>query len=195
MASRKEKIRCTWAGHDPLDQAYHDAEWGVPLHNDQTLFEFLILEGAQAGLSWSTILRKRDNYRKAFAQFDPVKVARFSDSKVEKLLQNPGIVRNRLKVNSTVANAKAFLKIQKEYGSFDQYIWQFVDGQPLINRWRTLAEVPAQTEQSQQMSKDLKKRGFNFVGPTICYAFMQATGMVNDHTTDCFRYRQLGGSK
>lgn len=184
-------LRCNWCGDDPLYVAYHDEEWGVPLHDEQKLFEFLILEGAQAGLSWITILRKREHYRAAFADFDPQQVARFDEADVEQLLQNPGIVRNRLKITSVIANARAYLRVKQEFGSFDQYIWQFVDGKPLLNAWQTLSEVPAQTEVSQQMSKDLKKRGFKFVGPTICYAFMQATGMVNDHVTDCFRYTQL----
>ena len=186
-----QKTRCTWClGHD-IYIDYHDEEWGVPVHDDQQLFELLILEGAQAGLNWLTILKKRDGYRKAFASFDVQKVARFSEKKIEKLLLNPSIVRNRLKVNATVTNAIAFLKVQKEFGSFDQYIWQFVYGQPIINRFKTLGEVPATTAASDAMSKDLKKRGFKFVGSTICYAFMQAAGMVNDHTTDCFRWKAL----
>ena len=185
--------RCGWAGDEPLYVAYHDEEWGVPVHDDQTLFEFLILEGAQAGLSWSTILNKRENYRAAFDYFDPLLVAQYDEDKIASLLQNPGIVRNKLKVRAAVQNANAFLEVQKEYGSFDAYIWQFVGGAPIINRWQTLAEVPASTPVSVLMSKDLKKRGFNFVGPTICYAFMQAIGMVNDHLMTCFRYQQLGG--
>ena len=183
-----DKPRCAWAGTDPLMIRYHDDEWGRPLHDDRKLFEFLVLEGAQAGLSWSTILKKRKAYRKAFADFDPVKVARFTPARIEKLLGDPGIVRNRLKVESATSNAKAFLKVQDEFGSFDAYLWRFVDGRPVINRFRRLADIPAETERSRQLGKDLKKRGFRFVGPTICYAFMQAVGMVNDHTTDCFRY-------
>ena len=182
--------RCEWA-RTPLSIAYHDAEWGVPVHDDARLFEFITLEGAQAGLSWETILRKRDSYREAFAGFDPSRVARFTAARVERLLQNPGIVRNRLKVTSTVSNAKAFLAVQKEFGSFDAYIWRFVDGKPRQNAWRSLAEIPAKTAESDALSKDLKQRGFKFVGSTICYAHMQATGMVNDHTVDCFRYGEL----
>jgi DNA-3-methyladenine glycosylase I len=182
--------RCGWAREDQMI-AYHDTEWGVPLHDDHALFEFLILEGAQAGLSWSTILRKRDNYRKAFDRFDARKIARYDDGKVAALLADAGIVRNRLKIASTISNAQAFLAVQKEFGSFDAYIWSFVDGRPLRNRWRGMEEVPAKTAQSDAMSKDLAKRGFRFVGSTICYAFMQATGMVNDHLAGCFRYREL----
>jgi len=168
--------------------AYHDREWGVPVHDDQKLFEFLILEGMQAGLSWMTILRKRENFRAAFDGFDPVKVAHYDQEKVEKLMENAGIIRNRRKILAAIQNAKAFLEIQREFGSFDTYMWQFVDGKPLVNAWKMMGDIPAKTEQSETMSKDLKKRGFNFVGPTIVYAHMQATGMVNDHTTDCFRY-------
>jgi DNA-3-methyladenine glycosylase I len=186
----KVKKRCEWAGSDPLYVSYHDEEWGVPVHDDRTLFEFLILEGAQAGLSWITILKKREAYRKAFAGFDPVKVARFRKDKIERLLKDPGIVRNRLKVASSVSNAKAFLKVQKEFGSFDAYLWQFVGGKPIQNRFKTMREIPAHTAESDAMSKDLKKRGFRFVGSTICYAHMQAVGMVNDHTVDCFRHRE-----
>jgi len=185
--------RCRWATTD-LSIPYHDTEWGVPLHDDQRLFEFLVLEGAQAGLSWETILKKRDTYRTAFDDFDPARVARYTTRKVEKLLADPGIVRNRLKVESAVSNAKAFLDVQKEHGSFDAYVWRFVDGKPRVNTWTALGQVPASTPQSDAMSKDLKKRGFRFVGSTICYAFMQATGMVNDHATNCFRYRQVGSS-
>ena len=185
------KARCVWAGDDPLVIAYHDQEWGVPLHDDQRLFEFLILEGAQAGLSWITILRKRENYRQVFADFDPIKVAQFDQAEKQQLLRDPGIIRNKLKIEAAVTNAQAFLKVQEEFGSFDAYIWQFVNGNPIQNRWSTLSELPAQTSESEAMSKDLKKRGFKFVGPTICYAFMQAIGMVNDHTTDCFRYYEL----
>ena len=169
-------------------QAYHDTEWGVPLHDDQRLFEFLVLEGAQAGLSWQTVLNKRDNYRKAFDNFDPKKVARYTPKRVEKLLQNPGIIRNRLKVASAISNAKALLAVQKEFGSFDAYVWQFVGGKPKKNRFKSMSQMPATTPESDAFAKDLKKRGFRFVGSTICYAFMQAVGMVNDHTTDCFRY-------
>ena len=185
--------RCAWAGSDPLYQAYHDQEWGVPVHDDRLLFEFLTLEGAQAGLSWITILRKRAAYRAAFAGFDPEAVARFDESKVAELLADPGIVRNRLKVTSTVTNARAFLKVQEEFGTFDAYMWRFVDGGPLQNAWRDIREVPASTPLSDALSRDLKQRGFRFVGTTICYAHMQATGMVNDHTVDCFRWRDLRG--
>lgn len=182
--------RCKWASND-LNIPYHDAEWGVPVHDDQKLFEFLILEGAQAGLSWDTILRKRDAYRKAFANFDPKKVARFDEAKSEKLMQNEGIVRNRLKVKSAVSNAKAFLAVQKEFGSFDKYIWSFVNGKPIVNKLKAGDAYPTKTEISDAISKDLKKRGFNFVGSTIMYAFMQATGMVNDHLVTCFRYEEV----
>ena len=186
-----EKInRCKWSGDDPVYCDYHDKEWGVPLHDDQMLFEFLILEGAQAGLSWITILKKRDRYRQVFSNFDPVKVAKFNNKKVESLLCDTGIVRNRLKIESAISNANIYLAIQKEFGSFDSYIWAFVHGEPIQNRWKTLEEVPAKTDLSDVMAKDLKKRGFKFVGSTICYAFMQATGMVNDHTSDCFRHTQ-----
>ena len=186
-----DKTRCAWATTE-LGIAYHDREWGVPQHDDRVLFEFLILEGAQAGLSWETILRKRENYRKAFAEFDPAKVARFDTKRVEKLLTDPGIVRNKLKVAGAVRNAKAFLAVQKEFGSFDKYIWQFVGGKPLVNRVESFKNVPARTPESDAMSKDLAKRGFTFVGSTICYAFMQAVGMVNDHHVGCFRYKQVG---
>jgi DNA-3-methyladenine glycosylase I len=180
-------IRCSWA-QTPLSIDYHDNEWGVPVHDDRLLFEFLILEGAQAGLSWETILKKRAAYRRAFADFDPVRVARFTSARIERLLANPGIVRNRLKVESTVPNATAFLAVQKEFGSFDAYVWDFVGGSPRVNRWRSLREVPARTTESDLLSRDLTKRGFKFVGSTICYAFMQAVGVVNDHTVDCFRH-------
>jgi DNA-3-methyladenine glycosylase I len=184
--------RCQWVpGSEPLYVAYHDDEWGVPLHDDRALFELLSLEGAQAGLSWLTILKKRDGYRKAFAGFDPAKVARFAARKVERLLQDPGIVRNRLKVESTVANARATLAVEEELGSLDAYLWSFVGGSPLQNRWRKLGDIPAETEESRAMSKDLKRRGFRFVGPTVCYAFMQAAGLVNDHVVSCYRYREL----
>jgi len=185
--------RCTWATTEQMI-AYHDREWGVPQHNDEVLFEFLILEGAQAGLSWSTILAKRDAYRAAFAGFDPAAVARFNARDIARLLKNEGIVRNRLKIQSAVANARVFLAIQREFGTFDRYIWQFVGGRPKLNGWRTSKTVPAETKESQALSKDLKKRGFNFVGSTICYAFMQAVGMVNDHLTECFRYKELNSS-
>jgi DNA-3-methyladenine glycosylase I len=184
------KRRCRWAGTDPLMIQYHDREWGVPVHNDRKLFEMLTLEGAQAGLSWSTILRKRGKYRRAFHEFDPRKVARYDAGKVRCLLADEGIVRNRLKIASTISNARAFLKVQGEFGSFDRYIWQFVGGKPRLNRWRSLKDLPAQTAESVAMSKDLRNRGFRFVGPTICYAFMQAVGMVRDHTVGCFRYRR-----
>ncbi|HYJ89686.1 MAG TPA: DNA-3-methyladenine glycosylase I [Pyrinomonadaceae bacterium] len=182
--------RCAWAKND-LAIVYHDTEWGVPLHDDRGLFEFLILEGAQAGLSWDTILRKRDAYREAFDNFDPTKVARYSDIKSQKLMQNEGIIRNRLKIASAVSNAKAFLKVQKEFGSFDRYIWDFVGGKPITNKTKTVADIVAKTEISDAISKDLRKRGFNFVGSTIMYAFMQATGMVNDHLVTCFRYKEV----
>ena len=190
MKAPANPVRCPWASGE-LSVRYHDEEWGVPVHDDRTLFEFLILEGAQAGLSWSTILNKRDNYRKAFDAFDAERVARYDRRKIERLLKDPGIVRNRLKIASTVANAKAFLRVQKEFRSFDRYIWQFVDGRPLQNRLRETDQLPARTERSDAMSKDLTKRGFKFVGSTICYSFMQATGMVNDHLVSCFRYKEL----
>lgn len=183
--------RCAWAGSDPLMIAYHDEEWGVPLHDDRALFEFLILEGAQAGLSWSTILKKRQAYRTAFSHFDPKKVARYDDAKIAALLENPGIVRNRLKIRAAVRNAQAVLAVQKEFDSFDAYIWRFVNGRPLQNRQKQMESVPARTAESDAMSKDLIKRRFTFVGSTICYAFMQATGMVNDHVSGCFRYKGL----
>jgi DNA-3-methyladenine glycosylase I len=182
--------RCAWPKSD-LDIAYHDAEWGVPVHDDQVLFEFLTLEGAQAGLSWSTILKKREHYRRAFDGFDPERVARFTPARVERLVADPGIVRHRGKIESTVSNAKRFLDVQREFGSFDSYVWQFVGGAPRVNHWRTLRDIPARTPESDALSKDLARRGFRFVGSTICYAFMQAVGMVNDHTTDCFRYGEL----
>lgn len=191
MASGKQLQRCSWCGDDPLYVAYHDEEWGVPVHDDRVLFEFLTLESAQAGLSWITVLRKRENYREAFAEFDPVKVARFNQAKIEKLLTNPGIVRNRMKVEAAVNNAKRFLEVQKEFGSFDKYCWDFVGGKPLQNSYKSLKEVPATTDESNALSRDLKKRGFKFVGSTIIYAHMQATGMVNDHIVDCFRYKQV----
>jgi DNA-3-methyladenine glycosylase I len=183
-----DKKRCGWAKNE-LSILYHDKEWGVPVHNDRTLFEFLILEGAQAGLSWDTILKKRDNYQRAFAGFDPVKVARYGLRKQQELLRNPGIVRNRLKVAAAVENAKAFLRVQKEFGSFDAYVWRFVGGKPKVNAWKGTQQVPPKTAESDEVSKDLQKRGFRFVGSTICYAFMQAVGMVNDHAAECFRYK------
>ncbi len=183
--------RCRWA-QTPLSIAYHDAEWGVPVHDDRVLFELLTLEGAQAGLSWETILKKREAYRKALAGFDPARVARFTPARIERLLANDGIVRNRLKVESTVVNARAFLAVQRELGSFDAYLWGFVGGAPRLNRWRTMRQVPARTPESDALSRDLSKRGFKFVGSTICYALMQAVGMVNDHTTDCFRHGEVG---
>lgn len=184
-------IRCEWAGSDPLHVKYHDEEWGVPLHDDRGLFEFLVLEGAQAGLSWLTILRKRENYRKAFDGFDVRKVAGYSEKDVQRLLADAGIVRNRLKIESAIRNARAVVKIVDEYGSFDAFIWRYVDGRPVQNAWGSMAELPARTELSDRMSKDLKKRGFNFVGSTICYSFMQAVGMVNDHVVGCFRHEEV----
>lgn len=183
--------RCGWCGDDPLYVSYHDREWGVPQHDENTLFEFLVLEGFQAGLSWLTILRKRENFRRAFSGFDPRKVARFTPAKVEKLLQDSGIVRNRMKIEASIANARAFLAVQEEFGSFDAYNWGFVDGRPIINRWRSMAEIPAKTLLAEKFSRDLKARGFKFVGPTIVYAHMQATGMVNDHVLGCFRHSEL----
>ena len=180
--------RCAWANGGPLEIEYHDREWGVPSHDDRHLFEMLILEGAQAGLSWSTILRKRENYRKAFAGFDPARVARFDARRRAALMRDPGIVRNRLKIEATVANARQVLAVQEEHGSLAAYLWQFVGGRPIQNRWTAMRQVPAETDESRAMSRALAKRGFRFVGPTICYAFMQATGMVNDHITTCFRY-------
>jgi DNA-3-methyladenine glycosylase I len=184
------KLRCAWATTEQMID-YHDAEWGVPQHEDRRLFEFLVLEGAQAGLSWSTILAKREAYREAFAGFDPAVVAGFGAREISRLLRNEGIVRNRLKIHSAIANARALLAVQKEFGAFDRYIWHFVGGKPRVNAWRSTASVPAETRESQAMSKDLRKRGFNFVGPTVCYAFMQAVGMVNDHLISCFRYEEL----
>jgi DNA-3-methyladenine glycosylase I len=184
-------IRCAWAGTDPIYLKYHDTEWGIPLHDDRKLFEFLLLDGFQAGLSWITILKKRSNYRKAFDHFEPGKMAAYDLYKVKELLANEGIIRNRLKIEAAIQNAKSFLAVQKEFGSFDKYIWQFTGSQTIKNAWKTMTEIPAQTKESVAMSNDLKKRGFKFVGPTICYAFMQAAGMVNDHTVDCFRYSQV----
>lgn len=187
-----DKPRCSWAGDDALYQAYHDEEWGVPVHDDGVLFEFLLLEGAQAGLSWITILRKRENYRRLFDGFDAERIARYDEAKIAALLADPGIVRNRLKVRSAVSNAQAFLAVRRERGSFDAFIWDFVDGRPIKNHWSRMDQVPATTPHSDRMSKELKKRGFRFVGSTICYAYMQAVGMVDDHITGCFRHGQIG---
>lgn len=186
----KEKTRCPWCLKFDQYIAYHDTEWGVPVHDDRTHFEFLILEGAQAGLSWEIILKKREGYRKAFADFDPEKVARFTEKRLEKLLLDPGIVRNRLKVYAAVNNAKRFLEVQKEFGSFNKYIWSFVNGKPIVNKWKTMKQIPATSKESDALSKDLLKRGFKFVGSTVIYAHMQACGLVNDHLIDCFRYKQ-----
>lgn len=191
--SKKEKVRCAWCLKFEQYIEYHDTEWGVPVHDDQTHFEFLILEGAQAGLSWSTILKKREGYREVFANFDPEKVARFTEAKLEKILLNPAIIRNRLKVFAAVNNAKRFLEVQKEFGSFDAYIWGFVGNKPLVNKRKTLGEVPATTKESDALSQDLIKRGFKFVGSTVIYAHMQACGLVNDHLVDCFRYKEVKG--
>lgn len=193
-SAAKELKRCGWASLDnPLYRDYHDREWGVPLHDDRRIFEYLVLEGFQAGLSWATILAKRGNFRKAFDRFDPEKVARYDRAKVRLLMSDSGIVRNELKVRATIQNAKAFLEVQREFGRFDHYVWEFVGNRPMVNRWRRLSEIPARTPESNRMSKDLFSRGFRFVGPTICYAHMQATGMVNDHLVDCFRHEELGG--
>lgn len=191
MNEDKMQERCEWAGSDPLYIEYHDNEWGVPVHDDRKIFEMLVLEGAQAGLNWLTVLRKRENYRKAFENFDPRKVAKYDSKKLKELLANEGIIRNKLKIHSAIQNARVFLEVQKEFGSFDAYIWQFVGGRPIRNSWKSLSELPAQTAESEAMSKDLKRRGFGFVGPTICYAHMQATGMVNDHVVTCFRYKEV----
>ena len=191
---KKELVRCPWPSTD-LYVRYHDQEWGVPVHDDRLLFEYLILEGAQAGLSWRTVLNKRENYRAAFDNFDAEKIARYGDRKIAQLLANEGIIRNRLKIHATIQNAKSFLQVQEEFGSFDKYLWGFVDGRPVINRRRSMSEVPARTEISDAMSKDLQKRGFKFVGSTICYANMQAVGMVNDHLVTCFRHRELSGKR
>jgi DNA-3-methyladenine glycosylase I len=185
------KNRCEWSGSDPVYVAYHDDDWGVPVHDDRRLFEMLILEGAQAGLSWLTILKKRENYRKAFHDFDCEKIAKYRTRDIDRLLGNAGIVRNRLKIESTIKNAKGTLAIKKEFGSLDKYLWSFVDGVPIQNKRKSMNEIPTKTAKSDEMSKDLKKRGFNFVGSTICYAYMQSVGMVNDHTTDCFRYKEI----
>jgi len=183
--------RCAWPANDPLMIKYHDTEWGVPVHDDRKLFEFLVLDAFQAGLSWSTILKKRENFRKAFDNFDPQRIAQYDAKKIGKLLNDAGIIRNKAKVNATVKNARAFLEVQKEFGTYDAYIWQFVGGKPIINKWKSMAELPAKSGEAEVMSGDLKKRGFSFVGPTICYAFMQAAGMVNDHVVDCFRYDEI----
>jgi DNA-3-methyladenine glycosylase I len=183
--------RCDWANGEELEQSYHDHEWGVAIHDDKMLFEFLVLEGAQAGLSWSTILRKREGYRRAFDHFDARKISQYSENTVSRLLTNPEIIRNRLKINAAITNAGAFLQVQKEFGSFDSYIWQFVNGKPIQNSWRKMTDIPSSTPESAAMSKDLQKRGFKFIGPTICYAFMQAVGMVNDHVVGCFRYKEI----
>lgn len=185
------KTRCSWAGSDPLYMKYHDTEWGVPVHNDCMWFEFLILEGTQAGLSWLTILKKRLNYRRAFDNFNPEKIAAYDSGKINDLLTDEGIIRNKLKIKAAVKNASAFLAVQQEFGSFDRYIWQFIGGRTLKNRWKSVEDIPAQTHESKEMSTDLKRRGFKFVGPTICYAFMQATGLVNDHVVGCFRYPEV----
>ena len=191
----EEKSRCGWVPiDDPLYVAYHDGEWGIPLHDDRKLFEFLVLEGMQAGLSWGTVLRKRENFRRAFDGFNPNEMARYDDRNVRMLMSDAGIIRNRLKVWAAVSNAKAFLSVQSEFGSFDSYIWQFVGRKPKVNRWRTLSQIPAKTREAEEMSRDMLSRGFKFVGPTICYAHMQATGMVNDHIMTCFRYLELSGA-
>jgi len=191
MKSADVPTRCPWAGSDPLYIAYHDREWGAPVHDDRLLFEFLVLEGAQAGLSWATILKKRERYREVFDRFDPVKIARYDARRIEKLLGDPGIVRNRAKVESAVTNARALLAVAREFGSFDRYLWDFVGGRPQVNRFRRMGDLPAETSISRALSKDLRQRGFRFVGPTICYAYMQAVGMVNDHLVGCFRWREV----
>jgi DNA-3-methyladenine glycosylase I len=192
MKTERTKRRCAWvSANDELMRAYHDLEWGVPVHDDRTHFEFLILEGAQAGLSWSTVLKKRSGYRRAFSEFDPNRVARYTPSRMDKLMADPGIIRNRAKINSALKNARAFLAVQAEFGSFDAYCWRFVDGRPRQNRWTSMREIPAKTAESDAFSRDLKRRGFSFVGTTIIYAHMQAVGMVNDHLTECFRYRDI----
>ena len=191
MEQQNKSNRCNWPGNDPLMIKYHDDEWGVPVHDDRKLFEFMVLDAFQAGLSWKTILHKRENFRKAFDNFEPEVIAVYSEGKIESLLQDAGIIRNKLKVRSTVTNARAFLAVQKEFGSFDKYIWQFTNGKMKMNRWNHLSEIPASSHESDQMSKDLKKRGFKFVGSTICYAFMQAAGMVNDHLVQCHRYTEV----
>jgi DNA-3-methyladenine glycosylase I len=191
MTAQKHKPRCAWVTDNPIYIHYHDHEWGVPIYNDRLLFEFLILEGAQAGLNWLTVLKKRDNYRACFDQFNSLKIVRYDKKKIAALLENPGIIRNKLKINSVVENAKACLSVKEEWGSFSDYIWQFVEGKPIQNHWKNSKQVPDRTPISDHMSKDLKKRGFKFVGSTICYAYMQAVGMVNDHTVDCFRYQMV----
>ena len=191
MVTSASVQRCAWSGQDPLMIDYHDREWGVPVHDDRRHFEFLVLEAAQAGLSWSTVLKKREGYRRAFSDFDPQKVARYTDNRIEKLLLDPSIIRNRLKVNAAVRNARQFLAVQEEFGSFDAYAWRFVDGRPKVNRWTSTKQLPATSPQSDAFSKDLKSRGFSFVGSTVIYAHMQATGMVNDHLVDCFRHREV----
>ncbi len=191
LIEETNKIRCAWTANNPFHNEYHDNEWGVPLHDDQKLFEFLILDAFQAGLSWLTILKKHDNFRKAFDNFDAEKIALYNEAKIQELLNDAGIIRNKLKVRAAVTNAQIFLRIQKEFGSFDKYIWQFVNHKPIINKWVQMEDVPVSTKESDAMSKDLKKRGFKFVGTTICYAFMQAAGIVNDHTTNCFRYKEV----
>jgi DNA-3-methyladenine glycosylase I len=191
MKSRDQENRCSWAVTEPILMEYHDLEWGVPVHDDRKLFEFLILDGAQAGLSWLTVLRKRVNYRKAFDGFDPNQVARYDSRDIEGLLADPGIIRNRKKIESSIQNARGFLVLQKEFGSFDRYVWRFVDGHPRRNRWRSLKQIPARTKESEALSLDLRSRGFSFVGSTICYAFMQAAGLVNDHFVSCFRYAEV----
>ena len=194
--NQHEKIRCSWSqSGGGICQPYHDEEWGVPVHNDRILFEYIILDGFQAGLSWSTMLRKRDHFRKAFDRFDPVKISAYGEGKKKSLLADAGIIRNRQKIEAAIANARAFLKIQETFGSFDAYIWQFVEGKPRVNHWKEESEIPARTEASEWMSRDLYQRGFRFVGPTICYAFMQAVGMVNDHVVDCFRYQEIKSGK
>ncbi len=191
----KQQKRCQWCLGDELMMEYHDNEWGVPVHDDNLHFEYLILDAAQAGLSWRTVLYKRENYRKAFVGFDPAKVARFTENRIAKLLENPGIIRNRQKVNSAIVNARAFLAVQEEFGSFDEYIWRFVDGATIVNRWKNESQIPAKTDVSEAMSKDMKQRGFSFCGPTICYAYMQAAGLVNDHEISCFCYNTPGAKK
>ncbi|MCU0370973.1 MAG: DNA-3-methyladenine glycosylase I [Bacteroidales bacterium] len=192
MANYQDKSRCGWIA-DELMQKYHDEEWGVPLHDDRKLFEFMVLDAFQAGLSWKTILNKRENFRNAFDDFDPEKIAAYDDRQYEKLLNDAGIIRNRAKINATISNARAFIKVREEFGSFDHYIWSFVDYKPVVNNWQSLSDLPAKTELSDRMSKDLTRRGFKFVGSTICYAFMQAAGMVNDHVVDCFRHKEVDG--
>ncbi|MBN2601815.1 MAG: DNA-3-methyladenine glycosylase I [Candidatus Marinimicrobia bacterium] len=190
-----KKQRCAWPTNDQLMIEYHDKEWGVPVHDDRKLFEFMVLDAFQAGLSWSTILKKRENFRNAFDNFQPEIIAGYGQEKIDTLLQDAGIIRNKAKVNATVKNAKAFLAVQKEFGTFDQFIWQFVGNHPIVNKWKTMAEIPAKSPEAEAMSADLKKRGFGFVGPTICYAFMQAAGMVNDHEVGCFRYNEVNSKK